>query len=123
MVIPDFEMLTTPMLNYASDQQEHSNHDIIEFLAHKYNLSNDESKELLPSRGMPIFDNIDLEGTRRGYRKPFQHLVMDESDHQSNVLPCLISVIALIHLNKYHINKISVINNRSLEVQLPPIHR
>ena len=39
MVIPDFEALTKPMLNYASDRQEHSYRDTVEFLAHEYNLS------------------------------------------------------------------------------------
>jgi len=38
-VIPDFETLTMPMLNYAADKQEHSYHDTIEFLAHKFNLN------------------------------------------------------------------------------------
>lgn len=60
MVIPHFETLTTPMLNYASDKQEHSYRDTIEFLANKYNLSEDERKELLPSGRMPIFDNTIL---------------------------------------------------------------
>lgn len=57
MVIPHFEMLTAPMLNYASDKQERSYRDTIELLANKYNLSEDERKELLPSGRMPIFDN------------------------------------------------------------------
>jgi restriction system protein len=84
MVIPDFEMLMRPMLNYASDAQEHSYRGTIEFLAHEYNLSDDERKELLPSRGMPIFDNRVgwtlfylkkaglLEGTRRGFYRVTQ---------------------------------------------------
>ena len=44
MVIPDFEALTKPILNYASDRQEHSYRDTIEFLAHEYNLGEDERK-------------------------------------------------------------------------------
>ena len=44
MAIPDFETLTKPMLNYASDKQEHSYRDTIEFLANEYNLSEDERK-------------------------------------------------------------------------------
>ena len=35
MVFPDFEMLTKPILNYASDKQEHYYRDIIEFLANE----------------------------------------------------------------------------------------
>jgi restriction system protein len=79
MVIPDFEMMMKPMLDYASDKQEHSYRDTIEFLVQKYNLSDDERKELLPSGGMPIFDNRVgwtqtylkkaglLEATKRGF--------------------------------------------------------
>ena len=67
------------MLNYASDKQEHSYRDTIEFLANKYNLSEDERKELLPSGRMTIFDNrvgwtlfylkkaALLEGTKLGF--------------------------------------------------------
>ena len=81
MVIPDFEMMMKPMLNYASDKQEHSYRDTIEFLANEYNLSDNERKELLPSGRMPIFDNRVgwtqfhlkkaglLEATRRGFYK------------------------------------------------------
>jgi restriction system protein len=39
MTIPDFETLMKPMLVYASDKQEHSYRDTIEFLEDKYNLS------------------------------------------------------------------------------------
>jgi restriction system protein len=79
MTIPDFETLMKPMLIYASDKQEHSYRDTMEFLADKYNLSDNERKELLPSGRMPIFDNRVgwtqfhlkkaglLEATRRGF--------------------------------------------------------
>ena len=79
MTIPDFETLMKPMLIYASDKQEHSYRDAIDFLANEYNLSDNEKKELLPSGRMPIFDNRVgwtqfhlkkaglLEATRRGF--------------------------------------------------------
>ena len=79
MVIPDFETLTKPMLNYASDTQENSYRDTIDFLTQEYNLSENERKELLPRGRMPIFDNRIgwtlfylkkaglLEGTERGF--------------------------------------------------------
>ena len=57
MVIPDFETLMKPTLIYASDKQEHSYRDSIDFLAKEYNLSDNEKKELLPSGRMSIFDN------------------------------------------------------------------
>lgn len=40
MTIPDFEMMMKPMLDYASDKQEHSYHDTIELLAHKFYICN-----------------------------------------------------------------------------------
>jgi restriction system protein len=79
MVIPDFEMLTKPILRYASDKQEHYYRNIIEFLANEYNLTEAERKEYLPSGVMRIFDNRVgwtlyylkraglLESTKRGF--------------------------------------------------------
>lgn len=46
-----------PILVYASNKQEHSYRNIIESLANKYNLTEDERKEYLPSGVMRIFDN------------------------------------------------------------------
>jgi len=46
-----------PLLTLISDRQEYRFRDIIETLATKFNLSDEEEKELLPSGQQPIFDN------------------------------------------------------------------
>jgi restriction system protein len=57
MAIPDFENLMLPLLNYTADRHEHSFRETVEYLAQKFNLTEDERKELLPSGGMSIFSN------------------------------------------------------------------
>lgn len=57
MPIPDFQQLMLPLLKYASDGQEHSLREAIEALANTFNLSEEESKELLPSGQQTVFDN------------------------------------------------------------------
>ncbi|MCX7596634.1 MAG: winged helix-turn-helix domain-containing protein [Fischerella sp.] len=57
MAIPDFQKIMLPLLQYASDEQEHSLREAIEALADEFKLSNEERKELLPSGQQAIFDN------------------------------------------------------------------
>jgi restriction system protein len=57
MGIPDYQKIMLPLLMYASDGQEHSLRETIEALADKFNLSEEERKELLPSGQQAIFDN------------------------------------------------------------------
>ena len=57
MRIPDYQKIMLPLLMYASDGQEHSLRETIEALADKFNLSEEERKELLPSGQQAIFDN------------------------------------------------------------------
>jgi restriction system protein len=57
MAIPDYQSLMLPVLQLAGDQHEHSLQETIESLAKKFNLSDDERKELLPSGRQAIFDN------------------------------------------------------------------
>ncbi len=57
MTIPDFQTIMLPLLNYASDGQEHSFREAIEALANEFSLSEEERKELLPSGQQAIFDN------------------------------------------------------------------
>ena len=50
MTIPDFETLMNPMLIYASDEQEHSYRDTIEFLADGYvRLYGHNERDLCPN--------------------------------------------------------------------------
>ena len=57
MAIPDYETLMPPTLQFAADENEHSFRETIDFLAQKFNLTEEERKELLPSGRMPILNN------------------------------------------------------------------
>ncbi len=57
MPIPDYQTLMLPILTQVADGQEHKYRDLIELLATKFNLTEDERKELLSSGHQPIFDN------------------------------------------------------------------
>lgn len=79
MAIPDYQSIMLPLLKLVSDGREYYLRDIIEKLADKFNLSEEERKELLPSGQQSIFSNRVgwartylkqaglLEATRRGY--------------------------------------------------------
>lgn len=56
MSIPDYQSIMLPLLKLVSDKQEYKTRDCIDKLADKFNLSEDERKELLAS-GQQIFDN------------------------------------------------------------------
>lgn len=56
-MIPDYQTLMLPVLEYASDGKEHHIRDAIEFLANKFSLTQVERKELLPSGKQEIFNN------------------------------------------------------------------
>jgi restriction system protein len=55
MAIPDFQSIMLPLLQFASDQKEHSLREAIEQLAEDFALTDDERKELLPSGRQPAF--------------------------------------------------------------------
>jgi len=55
--IPDYQTVMLPILKITADDKEHSFREVVEILAHEYNLSDDERKELLPSGTQAIFDN------------------------------------------------------------------
>lgn len=57
MAIPDFQTLMLPMLEILADGKEYSVREIIELLSNKFQLTQDERNELLPSGGQYIFDN------------------------------------------------------------------
>lgn len=56
-MIPDYQTLMLPLLRLVSDRQEHKYRDLIENLAIKFQVTNEERKELLASGNQPIFDN------------------------------------------------------------------
>jgi restriction system protein len=57
MTIPDFQSIMLPLMQFASDEQEHSLRETIEYLSEHFHLIDSERKELLPSGRQPIFDN------------------------------------------------------------------
>ena len=56
-MIPDYQSLMLPLLKLFSDKEEYKYRDLIERLAHEFNLTDEERKELLASGNQPIFDN------------------------------------------------------------------
>jgi restriction system protein len=57
MSIPNFQSILLPFLNFASDEKQHSLQECMEHLAHHFNLTENEQKELLPSGKQTIFAN------------------------------------------------------------------
>lgn len=57
MAIPDFQSIMLPLIQFASDGQEHSSRESIDYLASYFGLTEDKKKELLPSGKQPIFSN------------------------------------------------------------------
>ncbi len=56
-MIPKFQAIMLPLLQFIADKQEHNYRNIVEELASKFKLTEQERKELLPSGGQAIFDN------------------------------------------------------------------
>lgn len=56
-MIPDYQTLMLPMLKIVADGNEHHVRNLVEVLAEKFQVTDDERKELLPSGNQPIFDN------------------------------------------------------------------
>ena len=57
MPIPDFQSVMLPLMNYYSDEQEHSTKDTVEHLSVHYDLSEEETNQLLPSGTQRTFNN------------------------------------------------------------------
>lgn len=57
MAIPDFQKIMLPLLEFAGDGKEHTLREAIEGLSHRFKLSPEEQKELLPSGSQARFDN------------------------------------------------------------------
>lgn len=56
-MIPDYQTLMLPLLEFAGDEKEHHIREAIDYLAKKFELTDEERKMLLPSGQQPIFDN------------------------------------------------------------------
>lgn len=57
MAIPDYQSIMLPLLELISDNRDWMFRNVVEELAKKYALTDEERKELLPSGQQPIFDN------------------------------------------------------------------
>lgn len=56
-MIPDYQTLMLPLMRLVSDEHEHKYRDLIEKLAVKFQVTDEERKELLASGNQSIFDN------------------------------------------------------------------
>lgn len=56
-MIPDYQTLMLPLLQYVSSKQEYKFRDVIKGLVVKFSLTDAEREELLPSGQQAIFDN------------------------------------------------------------------
>jgi restriction system protein len=57
MAIPDFQSLMLPLLDAVKDGKEHQSRNLVELLAAKYQLTQSERAQLLPSGKSPTFEN------------------------------------------------------------------
>jgi restriction endonuclease Mrr len=57
MTIPDYQTLMLPLLQIAGDGKEHSNQGLMDQLAKKFGLTENELEQPIPSGGQPIFYN------------------------------------------------------------------
>jgi len=57
MAIPDFQSMMLPILTLLADGKERKSRDINDYLAKKYSLTEEELKEMLPSRRARRFPN------------------------------------------------------------------
>ena len=57
MAIPDFQTIMLPLLQQVSDGKEYKYREVIDILADRFHLSQDERNELLPSGVQRLFDN------------------------------------------------------------------
>ncbi len=57
MTLPDYQTVMFPLLQYASDQEEHSSREAIEYLADHFNLTKEQRQEFLPSGTQAVFNN------------------------------------------------------------------
>ena len=67
MAIPDYQTLMLPVLELASDGEEHKFSQAVEKLADRFELSKEERNELLPSGSQAVFNN--RVGWARSYLK------------------------------------------------------
>ncbi|MCR4290070.1 MAG: hypothetical protein NUV86_07410 [Candidatus Scalindua sp.] len=55
MTIPDYQTVMLPLLEHLGDKEEKSTRETLDALASRFNLTEEEKKELLPCGQQPIF--------------------------------------------------------------------
>ncbi|WP_370589425.1 restriction endonuclease [Thermoactinomyces sp. CICC 10522] len=56
-MIPDYQTLMLPVLEYLSNGKEHTTKDLREAMAREFKITDEARKQLLPSGRKPVFDN------------------------------------------------------------------
>lgn len=56
-MIPDYQKVMLPLLQYLNDEQMHSKADAITFIGKHFNLSRDELETLLRNKRNPVINN------------------------------------------------------------------
>jgi len=57
MTIPDFQSLILPLLTFLADGKEHTTKETLNYLAFKFQLTEEQRQEMLPSRNQTVFYN------------------------------------------------------------------
>jgi Restriction endonuclease len=57
MMIPDFQSLMLPLLTFLADGKEHTTKETLNYLADKFELTEEQRQEMLPSRNQTVFYN------------------------------------------------------------------
>jgi len=56
-MIPDFQKITLPLLEFLSDGKEHTSKEINDYITKKFHLTEEEKNELLPSGAQTVINN------------------------------------------------------------------
>ena len=57
MAVPDFQSIMLPLLEFCADNKEHTARELIDAMAKRFNLTDEEKKELLPGGTQGKFSN------------------------------------------------------------------
>ena len=57
MAVPDYQTVMLPLLELASDDQDHRLRDVVETLSDEFSLTREERSELLPPGQQRVFHN------------------------------------------------------------------
>ena len=97
MAIPDYQTVMLPLLKHLGDTEKEATRETLDALANRFNLTEEEKKELLPSGQQPVFSNRVswakvylkkaglIESARRGYYKITQKGLNTLSEKPSKI--------------------------------------